>query len=160
MPGTLDREEPPIRNLARGGDRNHLLARQVRTGQALPRARHVVDRPLGDHLAALDSGARPEIDEVVGRSHGVFIVLDHDNGVALPGQPAQGCQQPVIIARVQPDRRLVQNVKDPDQPRTHLTGEPDSLRLAAGERRSGPIEGQVMQSDVDQERQPRTDLLQ
>ncbi len=160
MAGAFDREEAPIRDLAHRGDRDHPLARQVRTGQALARPRHVVDRPLGDHLAALDPRARPEIDQMVGRPHRVLVVLDDHDGVAQPGQPAQRRQQPVVIARMQPDRRLIQNVKDPDQPRADLTGEPDPLRLAAGERRSGPIEGQVMQTDVDQERQAGTDLLQ
>ncbi|OIQ65319.1 hypothetical protein GALL_531230 [mine drainage metagenome] len=37
----------------------------------------------GDHLPAQPPGARPNVDEVIGAAHGVFIVLDHHQRVAL-----------------------------------------------------------------------------
>ena len=66
--------------------------------------------------------------------------------------------QPVVVALVQPDRRLVEHVHHPGEARADLRGEPDALRLAARQRLGGPIERQVVESDVDQEAQPVEDL--
>ena len=152
--------EPTVGRLACCGDRDRPLAREIGAGQALRRSGQVVDRPLGDDLAPLDPRPRPEVDEVVGRAHRVLVVLDDDHGVAQPGQPAEGQQQPVVVARVQADRRLVQDIQHAHQPRADLAGQADPLGLAAGERRRRAVERQVVQADVDQERQPRADLLE
>ena len=160
MRGSLDRQEPPVGSLALSWDRDRLLAREVRTGQALARTGQVVDRPLSDDLASLDTRPRPEVNQMVGRAHRVFVVLDDDHRVAQLGEPAQGRQQSIVVTRMQADRRLVENIEDTHQPRADLAGQADPLRFAPGERRRGPIEGQVMQADVDQEREPRADFLE
>ena len=41
--------------------------------------------------------------------------------------------EPVVVALVEADRRLVEHVEHADQPRADLGGQPDALRLAAGE---------------------------
>ena len=43
--------------------------------------------PAADDLAAAHAGAGAEIDEVVGRPHGVLVVLDDEHGVAQVAQP-------------------------------------------------------------------------
>jgi hypothetical protein len=45
------------------------------------------------------------------------------------------------------------------RPGTDLRGEPDALRLAAGERRGAALERQVVEADVDEEAEPLDDLL-
>ena len=40
-------------------------------------------------------------------------------------------EQPVVVALVQPDRRLVEHIEHAGQPRADLRGEPDALALAA-----------------------------
>ena len=102
MPRSLDRQESAVRYLALLGNRDRLGSREIRPGQALRRAGQVSDRPLGDHLAPLDAGARAEVDEMVGRAHRVFVVLDDDNRVALMRKPLQGCQQPVVVRGCRP----------------------------------------------------------
>ena len=68
--------------------------------------------------------------------------------------------QPGVVPLVQPDRRLVEHVEDADQPGPDLGGQPDALRLTTGQRRRRPVEREVVEADVDQERQPRLDLLE
>ena len=75
-------------------------------------------------------------------------------------QPDQRLDQPVVVALVQPDRRLVEDVEHADQPGADLGGEPDALRLAAGQRGGGAVEREVVQADVDEEAEPGVDLLQ
>ena len=133
------------------GNRDRLVPARYWPGQALPGACQVSERPLSDDFAAFDAGAGAEVDEVVGRAHRVLIVLDDDDRVSLMCEPLQGREQPVVVARVQADRRLVEDVEHAHQPRADLAGQPDALCLAAGERGSRTIKRQVMQTDVQKE---------
>ena len=65
----------------------------------------------------------------------VLVVLDHDQRVAGVAEPDQRLEQPVVVALVQPDRRLVEDVEHADQAGADLGGQPDPLGLAAGQRR-------------------------
>ena len=94
------------------------------------------------------------------RPDGVLVVLDDDQGVAEVLEPDQGLDQPVVVALVQPDGRLVEDVEHADEAGADLGGEPDPLRLAAGQRARGPVEREVVQADVEQEPQPLVDLLE
>ena len=126
----------------------------LRAGEVLPgqaarvRLAMVATDALRDDLAAADAGAGAEVDDVVGGPHRVFVVLDDDDGVAHVAELARGCEQPVVVARMQADRRLVEDVEHADQPAADLAGQADALRLAAGERRGGAVERQVVQADV------------
>jgi hypothetical protein len=59
---------------------------------------------------------------------------------------------------VQSDRRLVEHVQRADERRAERRREIDALRFAAGQRRRQPIERQVVEADIAQERQPPPDL--
>ena len=87
--------------------------------------------PLCDDLAAVLAGARADVDDPVGDPDGVLVVLDDDQGVAELLEPDQRLDQPLVVALVQPDRRLVEDVEDADQAGADLGREPDALRLAA-----------------------------
>src|SRR6478735_5490735 len=49
------------------------------------------------------AGAGPEIDDVVGRADGFFIVLDHHDRVAKVAQARQRCEQFAVVALMQAD---------------------------------------------------------
>ena len=49
-------------------------------------------------------------------------------------------EQDAVVARMQADGRLVEDVADAAQVRAELRREPDALRFAAGERRRGAVE--------------------
>jgi len=61
---------------------------------------------------------------------------------------------------MQPDRGLVQDIKDADQARAHLRRQADALGLAARERGGGPVEREVFEPDVREESETPADLLQ
>ena len=69
-------------------------------------------------------------------------------------------EQPVVVARVQADRRLVEDVEHADQAAADLAGQANALRLAAGERRRGAVEREVVEADVVQEAEPAADFLE
>ena len=63
-----------------------------------------------------------------------------------------------VVARVEADRRLVEHVQHAAQAAADLAGQANALRFAAGERRRGAAEREVIEADVDQEREPVFDL--
>ena len=70
---------------------------------------------MPDDLPAIQSGGRAYVDDIVrGKDH-VLVVLHHDDGIARIPEFFQGIDQPVVVALMQTDRRLVQDVKHPDQ---------------------------------------------
>ena len=71
--------------------------------------------------AALLAGAEAQIDDVVGDLDHVGVVLDDEHGVALIAQLPQDGDQPLVVARVQADRRLVEHVERADQRRRRAT---------------------------------------
>ena len=107
----------------------------------------------------MDTGAGPEIDQVVGRTDRFLIVLHDHDGVAEVAQTAQRLQEPCVIALVKADRGLVKYVEHPSEPRANLRGKPDALAFSAGQCARGARQGEVFQADIDQEPQPLTDFL-
>ena len=85
-----------------------------------------------DQLPAVLSRARPDVDHPVGRANGVLVVLDDDERVSQVAQPHQRPDQPVVVALVEPDRRLVEDVEHAHQARADLRRQPDALPLAPG----------------------------
>ena len=61
-------------------------------------------------------------------------MLDDDERVAEIAQAFQGGEQLVVVALVQADGRLVEDIEHAHQARADLRRETDALRLAAGER--------------------------
>ena len=86
---------------------------------------------------------------------GVLVVLHDHHGVAQVAQALQRGDEPLVVALVQPDGGLVQNVEHAHEPGADLGGQPDALGLAAGERGRGPLQREVVQAHVHQEAQPR-----
>src|SRR5439155_1264036 len=74
-------------------------------------------------------------------------------------QLAEGGEEPRVVALMEADRRLIQDVEHAHQLRADLRREPDALALAAGERRRAAVERQVIEPDVDQEAEARQDLF-
>ena len=82
---------------------------------------------------AMDAGARPDIDDVIGLEDGILVMLDHDHGVAEIAQPLQRLQEACIVALMQADRRLVEHVEHAGEARADLRGEANALAFAAGQ---------------------------
>ena len=148
---------------ARAAHRRHrdlATAREVLAGHGVGVGVEVGDRAAVDDLAAVLAGAGPDVDDPVGDLDGVLVVLDDDQGVAEVLEADQGLDQALVVALVQADAGLVEHVEDADQAGADLGGEPDALRLAARQRARGPVEGEVVEADVEQEVEPLLDLLE
>ena len=105
-------------------------------------------------------GAGADVDDMVGQPNGVFIMLNHQHGVAEVTQTEQCVQQAAIVALVQADGGLIQHVHHADQAGTNLAGQANALSLAAGQRVGATGQGQVVQPDIDQKTQALADFLE
>ena len=88
---------------------------------------------LGDDLSPVLAGAGAQIDQVVGGVHRALVVLDDDDRVAEVAQALERADQLLVVALVEADRRLVEDVHDADEAGADLCREPDALGLSAGE---------------------------
>src|SRR5690606_23607956 len=95
-------------------DGDLLLPREVTAGER-PRGDHLLERALEDDLAPALAAPRPHFDEVIRQPDGVRIVLDDDHAVARVPQAEKEAEQPLVVFRVQTDRRLVEDVEGIDQ---------------------------------------------
>ena len=134
--------------------------RQQASGDRLRRALQLVRGSRRDDPAAARARAGSEIDDVVGAPNRVFVVLDDEQRIALGGETGERVEQDAVVARMQPDGRLVEDVAHALQVRAELRRQPDALRFAARQRRRRTVERQVAEADLFQERQPRVDFRQ
>ena len=109
---------------------------QVTPGERAARAQPV-DAALEDDLAAGGARARAEVDDVIGDRDRLRLVLDDEHGVALVAQPQQQLVHPLDVVRVQPDRRLVEDVGHVGERRAEVADHLGALRLTARERADG-----------------------
>ena len=84
-----------------------------------------------DDFAAMDAGARTDIDNMIGGADRFLVMFDNNHGIALIPQVLKRVKQPVIIALMQADRGLVQHIQNPRQTRTDLAGQTNTLAFTA-----------------------------
>src|SRR5205814_9466039 len=106
------------------------------------------DRTGGDHFAAVDSGPRTQINDVIGASHRLFIMLNDNERISFSPQRAQGLEQSQVIARMQSDGRFIQHIENAAQIRPKLSGQTDALRFATAQSFGGPAQGEITESNV------------
>ena len=104
--------------------------------------------------------AGADVHDIVSRADRVLIVLDDDERVAEVAQAAQRVEQLVVVALVQADARLVEDIEHAHQGGADLRGKADALGLAAGERRGRAGQRQVPQAHALQEAEAGADLAQ
>src|SRR6267143_501196 len=121
--GSADDEHLPVALAAPRRQWDRSLAAQERPGDRLGRFQDIVERAGGDDLPAVLAGAGADVDDEVGRPHRLFVVLDDDHRVADVSQRQQRGDQLSIVALVQPDRRLIEDVQDTHQLGADLGGE-------------------------------------
>ena len=134
--------------------------REVAPGQRGRVGGDLVGGAGGHHVPAQLPGPGPEVDHEVRGADRLLVVLDDQHGVAEVAQALERVEQAPVVALVEPDGRLVEDVEHPHQARADLGGQPDALPLAARQRGRRPVQGQVLEADVDEEAQALADLLE
>ena len=105
-------------------------------------------RAFGEQGTAMNAGAGAEVDDPVGARHQFVVVLDDEQGVTFVAEREEGFDESVVVAGVQADGGLVENVKDAGQIGAELGGQADALGFAAGKGVGRSVEGEVAEADV------------
>jgi hypothetical protein len=79
----------------------------------------------------MSASARPKVNYKVSAPDCLFVVLYDQNSVAQVSKGAESFEQLLIVARVKPYRRLVQNVEHAAQLRAYLSCQTYALPFAA-----------------------------
>src|ERR1017187_4860570 len=120
------------------------------------RVRHVDDLVVGaraDDFSAILPGARTKVENPIGGPHDVGIMLDHQDRISQIAQVVQDFDEPMRIAAVQADGRLVEHIQRAHQTRTKRCRELYALRFAARERRGETVQRQILKADFVKETQ-------
>ena len=157
---TADHKRVAVSGAALRGHGDLHFAGQILPGDGALTARDLLRRTGADHFPAVHARTRADVDEVIRRTHGVLVMLDDDERIAEVAQLAQRGQQLFIVALVQADGRLVEDIQHTHERRADLRSEPDALALAAGERCRRARKRQILQADTLQKMQPRAHLAQ
>ena len=113
---------------------------------------------MGHNSPAQVAGPGANVDEMIAGSHERFVVLDDDDRVALLLQIAQGGDEPIVVARMEADRRLIEQIEHAHKSGADSRGQPHALPLAAAERVGGPVERQVIGADAIEKGEPALNL--
>ena len=135
-------------------------AGEVGGGEGVLVQHHLGRGALGDHMPALNARAGAHINQVISGADGVFIMLDHNDGVADIAQATQRLQQALVVALVQADGRFIEHIQDAGEARADLRGEADALAFAARQGARVARQGEVFQADIVEEAEALVDFAQ
>ncbi len=104
---------------------------QILSSQGFRACHDIFRRPLGNNPSPVFSGCRPDIENIIGRPHGIFVVFYDNQGISQVAEMLQGTEQFVIVPLMKADRRFIENIQDADQTRTYLRSQADALGFPA-----------------------------
>ena len=133
-------------------DRDLHLSVQISRSQRI-RFQHLLRSSGIDHFTAQTAGLRSHIDHIIRIEHHILVMLHHDDGVPRIAQLLQRIDQPDIIPLVQPDTRLVEDIQDIHQLTADLRSQTDTLALATRQGCRSTVQGQIIQSHIQQKLQ-------
>ena len=105
----------PVSAASGRGDQNALLPAQILTRDGSGLGHQVLDAALGNDLTAVDACAGTDVHHVIRGADRILVMLHHDQRIAQIAQTAEGLQQLVVVALVQADGGLVQDIEDAHQ---------------------------------------------
>lgn len=130
------------------GDGNGFLTGEVLTGEGLGVLHNFGGSAGGGDFAAMATGARSDIDDVVAGEHGVFVMFDDDDGIFEVAEVFESVDEFVVVALVEADGGFVENVEDALEARANLGGKANALGFATGEGVGGAAKGEIAETDI------------
>ena len=69
-------------------------------------------RTCCDDFATTDTRARAEVDNKISSPHGIFIMLDHDNGITKIAQSLKAFDKPFVVSGMQSNAGFIKDIKN------------------------------------------------
>ena len=88
---------------------------------------------MKDDFATLATCPGTDVHDPVGTAHHVLIVFDDDDRITQIAQFLEGADEAFVVALVQADAGLVEDIEHVHQLRSDLRGETDALALTTRE---------------------------
>ena len=132
---------------------------EIARGQCIA-AEHLLRCALKDHFSTLASCLRTDINDIICSEHHILVVLDNDDGVATVAELLQALYETNIVALMESDAGLIEDIEDIDQLRAYLRGKPYALAFAAREGLRGARETEIVKTNIQEEAQARADFFQ
>ena len=82
---------------------------QKSSGYAFGACGNLVRRAAGDNLSACRAAAGPHVDDIIGTSDDIQIMLDDDDGCAAFDERFKDAQKRLHIQRMQADGRFIKD---------------------------------------------------
>ncbi len=98
------------------GEGDLLEADQILPGERARIGHDLLGRALRHDLTAMDAGTRADIDDIIGQPDRLLVMLDDDHRVADVAQMDERFEEPRIVALMQADRGLVQDIENAGEP--------------------------------------------
>src|SRR3974390_866864 len=106
----------------------------------------------------MNTGARAKVDDVIGTAHGFLVVLDHQDRIAARFEFVECGQQLFVIASVQANGWLVEDVEYAAEIRAGVSGQSNALAFAAGKCRHTATQLHVTNPNLTEEFQTLTNF--
>jgi len=114
---------------------------------------------LGHQFSTFGAGTGAKLDEVIGATEGLLIVLDHQKGVAEIAEGGEEVEQAGVVGWVETDAGFIQDIENSGEAAAELGGEAGAAGFAAGEGIHGAIEGKVTEPKFFEEGEAMDDGL-
>ena len=113
-----------------------------------------------EHITTQTTGFRTDVHDPVRLAHHLLVVLHYDDGVIHIAQLLEAVDETLVIALMQTDGRLVEDVEHIHQTATDLRSQTYALALTARERLARTVQREITQSDRLHEPKPGDDLFE
>ena len=133
------------------GNGDFLDTGKILAGDRPGAGQNILQRACGHNFAATAACAGTHIHDEISGTHGILVVLHHNQSVAQIPQLLQGSQQLIVIPLMQADGGLVQNIQHSHQGGANLGSQPNPLAFAAGESSGSPVQGQIGKAHIGEE---------
>ena len=110
------------------------------------------DASFGNDATALAARLRAHLDDPIGLSQDVDVMIDEKDRVAVRHQVVHHGLEPLDVGGMEPDRRFVQHVEHARRAVAHGPRELHALPLARRERRGRTIKRQVSEPEIQKPR--------
>src|SRR5246127_5585046 len=155
----VEPEEFAGRLTARPGNRDAQFTAEIFAGDGFLVAQDFLVAAGKEQLAAQFARAGTQIEDAVGSSDGVRVVLDHEHGIAEVTQRFQDVDEPLGVTRMQANGGLIEDVQSSHEMGAQGSSELDALRFATGKSGGEALQRQVIQADFVEELQPGADFF-
>ena len=144
---SFDNQELTISYSPLGGDFDVLA-----TAKIISRRATLTDKLIGragtNHVPTMPTRAGANVKDIIRFKHHLFIVFNHQNGVAQIAEIFERVDQFNVVALMETNARFIHNIQNPNQLSTNLGRQTNPLGFAPRQRFEGAVKRQVIQTNV------------